>query len=267
MSRSYDHLEAGLAHGYLNSREENELLVLAKAGDKDAMASLISHNEKLIYQQALRAYRSGITGSSELVDLQQLGRLGFMKAVEKYDASKGYRLSTYATWWIRQHITRFGVTEGSTFSISHHDNELRSKLVRCRVSMELDLMREVTIEEVAARTGISIKIAKNLLGMHYVSMDSGFDSKDTPNDGWVQIADPEMDTESTGVDLALVSQIKAIISQMPDAWQQVMSMRFPLDGGEPLPYRDIADILRVSHQRISEIEGQAIRLIKSRVAK
>src|SRR6187399_2682735 len=84
----------------------------------DAMTELLAHNEKLIYKIALHFFRAGVCGDNELVDLQQFGRMGFMKAVHKFDLDSGNRLSTYATWWIRQSISRFGIATGAKLGIS-----------------------------------------------------------------------------------------------------------------------------------------------------
>ena len=253
----------------LTAAEEVELAIKIEEGDQEARQRLAEANLRLVVSIAKRYVGRGM----QFLDLIQEGNMGLMKAVEKFDYKKGFKFSTYATWWIRQAITRAIADQARTIRIPVHMVETINKLLRTQRRMTQEFNREPTIEELAEELEMTpekieyvIKIKQDI-----TSLDAGIgrdgDEEDSTLSDFVEDEDSITPEESAATQL-LKEQVKEVLSSLSDREQKIIRMRFGLDNGKNHTLEEVGQEFAVTRERIRQIEAKAlVKLRKHKDAK
>lgn len=245
----------------LSFEEEKALARAAKAGDERARARLIECNLRLVVSLAKRYLKRGLS----LQDLIQEGNMGLLKAADRYDPEKGFRFSTYASWWIRQAITRAIADKSRTIRLPVHMNELLSKLKKAVRDLSEELGRNPTIEEIAKATEVpedKLKLAMET-SRDLVSLDAfvgtGFDS--TIGDMLEDEFSPRPAESAT--EALLKEDIQGILHNLNDQEKAIIEMRFGLKDGKGRTLAEAGSVIGVSRERARQIEGKALRKLRN----
>ncbi len=247
--------EAG-RHPLLTAPEEVDLAKRIEAGDLLAKQRMIQSNLRLVVSIAKNYRNQGLP----FLDLIQEGTLGLIRAVEKFDWRRGYKFSTYATWWIRQAVARALADKGRVIRMPVHIVERLQKLNRAERNLWTSLGREPTPEEIAEEANLSIAQAKEVwaAARSSASLDAPVgDSDDTVLGDFVAGEGPLPDEQ---VEDALRSQTLAIaLRSLPDRQRMVLVLRFGLEDGEPNTLEEIGRRLGLTRERVRQIEGEALK--------
>jgi len=239
----------------LSKSDELEYAIRNKNGDLKAREILIERNLKLVVSIAKRYLGRGL----DFLDLIQEGNIGLITAIEKFEPDKGYKLSTYATWWIRQGITRSIADKSSTIRVPVHIYEKQKKYFMTRNKLEKELEREPTLEEIAIEMNMSIdKITQLATSVPNLTSIGNF------------IPDDRVEIESAYIDKDLHSKIFELLDRcnLSDKEKDILILRFGLKGNETLTLEEIGKIYKITRERIRQIEAKALQKIrKSRYIK
>lgn len=247
-------------HKLLTGTEEIELSRAAKAGDRAARRRIIQSNLRLVVSIAKKYRHRGLS----FQDLIQEGSLGLLRAVEKFDPERGFKFSTYATWWIRQAITRALADKSRTIRIPVHMIEVQTKLKKVVRKLATDLGRRPTVEEIAAESGIEVSKIQHAFeaDKHLVSLDLTFgEDNDTSFSDLLEsetIPRPEQTTEQR----LFAENLNTLLCTLSPWEADVIRLRFGLGNDTPLTLKDCGLKLGMSAERVRQLELRAMKKLR-----
>jgi RNA polymerase primary sigma factor len=244
----------------LTRAEERELARRKDAGDEAAKRQLIESNLRLVMSITRNYTKAGVP----LLDLIQEGNLGLIRAVEKFDYKMGYKLSTYATWWIRQSVTRALADQGRTIRLPVHVAEQVRRLLRSRRVLAQKLNREPTVEELAKEASIEEKRVNELLELvdDTVSLETPVGDGESMYGDLIEDVNSETPDESTSTRLR-AKELAHALSQLNPRMRRVLALRFGLDGETPQTLEEVGVGLGITRERVRQLESRALRELRT----
>jgi RNA polymerase primary sigma factor len=244
----------------LTAAEERELARRKDLGDEAAKRKLIESNLRLVMSITRNYTKAGVP----LLDLIQEGNLGLIRAVEKFDYKMGFKLSTYATWWIRQAVTRALAEQGRTIRLPVHVAEQVRRVTRSRRLLAQKLNRDPRLEEIAEESGFPPERVRDLLELVEDSV-----SLETPvGDGESLYGDLIQDTKSEGPDVQTADRLRAqeiavALERLNPRMRHVLAQRFGLDGAPPQTLEEVGAGLGITRERVRQLESRALRELRT----
>ena len=239
----------------LTRAEEQELARRKDAGDDAAKRRLIEANLRLVMSITRHYSRAGVP----LLDLIQEGNLGLIRAVEKFDWKMGYKLSTYATWWIRQSIQKALSEQGRSIRLPHHASERLRQLQKARRALAQKLERQPTYEEIAAETGVPVGKVRHLLEISEDALSLEAPSGDGESVVGDSVVCETLERPDAAVaTLARGSELRSAIDDLDPRMAMVLRLRFGLDSNEPKTLDQIGSDLGITRERVRQLETRAL---------
>ncbi len=244
----------------LSLDEELKLADRIMEGDEEAKRILAESNLRLVVSIAKRYVGRGML----FLDLIQEGNIGLMKAVEKFDVSKGYKFSTYATWWIRQAITRAIADQARTIRVPVHMVETINKLARIHRQLTLELNREPSEEELSKKMNMPVERIREILKISQepVSLETPIGEEDDSHLGDFIKDEHNMSPEDYATNELLKQEISEVLLTLTEREEKVIKLRFGLEDGKSRTLEEVGQMFGVTRERIRQIEAKALRKLR-----
>ena len=244
----------------LTREEEAELAEKVSRGDIEARNALCNANYRLVISIAKRYISSGV----DFMDLVQEGNIGLMRAVEKFDYTKGFRFSTYATWWIRQSISRYIADAGRTIRVPVHMVESINRQNRAVKKLTMELERIPTMEEIAEETGVSVeKVAEIYAAMlDATSLDTPVGDEEESCIGDFLADEQSLSPEDEAIKSLMASDVRKALSLLDEREQEILRLRYGFDGQPRMTLDEVGKMYGITRERVRQIEAGSMRRLR-----